>query len=241
MEGATPGSAEPSHRGEEAKEEEEEEEGRTEGRSPLDSGCVVCKRTPLNRTEDVVDGKWGMLGPLGVRGTASVQEEGWRVELSAWTSGRPLGPADTPPSVVVSSFKGRARPRPVSARTKDDDVLLMSAVRDLHVGVVVLNEEILFPPFVFALVNVGAVVLTPPFVFSVESFGLMTPRTPSVLASEYEGAVEVELKTSLVADVEEKGALPLKSALPLVSGGTVPSGGRWEVLWCAVFSEWLRT
>lgn len=24
------------------------EEGRTEGRSPLDSGCVVCKRTPLN-------------------------------------------------------------------------------------------------------------------------------------------------------------------------------------------------
>ena len=44
-----------SHRGEE--EEEEEVEGRTEGRSPLDSGCVVCKRTPLNWTEVVVDGK----------------------------------------------------------------------------------------------------------------------------------------------------------------------------------------
>lgn len=54
-----------SHRGEE--EEEEEVEGRTEGRSPLDSGCVVCKRTPLNRTEVVVDEKRGMLGVVGLR------------------------------------------------------------------------------------------------------------------------------------------------------------------------------
>lgn len=35
----------------------EEEGGRTEGRSPLDSGCVVCKRTPLNQTEVLVDEK----------------------------------------------------------------------------------------------------------------------------------------------------------------------------------------
>lgn len=239
MEGATPGSAEPSHRGEEAKEEEEEEEGRTEGRSPLDSGCVVCKRTPLNRTEGVVDGKWGMLGPVGLRGTASVVEEGWMVELSAWISGRPPGLVDTP-SVVVSSSKGRARPRPVSARMKDDDVvLLVSPVRDLHVVVVVLYEEILLPPFVFALLTVGVVVLTPPFVFSVESFGLMPPRTPSVLALEYEGVVEVEMKTFLVGVVEEKA--PLKSALPLVSGDAASSGGCWEVLRWTVSSEWLRT
>lgn len=44
-----------SHRGEEAK--EEEEGGRTEGLSPLDSDCVVCKTTPLSRTEVVVDEK----------------------------------------------------------------------------------------------------------------------------------------------------------------------------------------
>lgn len=56
VEGAVPGSA-VSHRGEEAEEEEEEEGGRTEGRSPLDCGCVVCKKTPLNRTEVVVDEK----------------------------------------------------------------------------------------------------------------------------------------------------------------------------------------
>lgn len=45
-----------SHRGEE-EEEEEEVEGRTEGRSPVDIGCVVCKRTPPNPTEVVVDEK----------------------------------------------------------------------------------------------------------------------------------------------------------------------------------------
>ncbi len=39
-----------------------EEEGRTERRSPLDSGSVVCKRTPLNWTDAVVEGKWGMPG-----------------------------------------------------------------------------------------------------------------------------------------------------------------------------------
>lgn len=57
VEGATPGSAAP-HRG-------EEEEGRTEGRSPLDSGREVCKRTPLNWTEAVVDDKRGMAGLVG--------------------------------------------------------------------------------------------------------------------------------------------------------------------------------
>lgn len=46
------GSAE-SHRGEEAK----EEGGETGGRSPLDSGCVVCKRTPNSRTFVVEDAK----------------------------------------------------------------------------------------------------------------------------------------------------------------------------------------
>lgn len=55
VEGVASGSA-VSHRGVEAK-EEEEEEGRTEGRSPFDIGCVVCKRTPLNQTEVVVDEK----------------------------------------------------------------------------------------------------------------------------------------------------------------------------------------
>ena len=54
VEGAVSGSA-VSHRREEAKEEEEEEEegGRTEGRSPLDNGFVVCKRTALDRTKVV--------------------------------------------------------------------------------------------------------------------------------------------------------------------------------------------
>lgn len=55
VEGATPGSA-VSHRRAGGG-----EEGRTEGRSPLDSGCVVCKRTPPNWTEAVVDEKWGAL------------------------------------------------------------------------------------------------------------------------------------------------------------------------------------
>lgn len=68
--------------------------------------------------------------------------------------------------------------------------------------VVVLYEEILLTPFVFALVNVGAVALTPPFVFSEESFGLMPPKNPSVFVLEYEGVVEVEMKTSSVVVVE---------------------------------------
>lgn len=55
VEGATPGSV-VSHRWAGG-----EEEGTTEGRSPLDSGCVVCKRTPLSWTEAVVDEKWGTL------------------------------------------------------------------------------------------------------------------------------------------------------------------------------------
>ncbi len=107
--------------------------------------------------------------------------------------------------------------------------------------VVVLCKEILLPPFVFALVNVGVVVVTPPFVFSDESFGLMPSRTPFVFALEYKGVAEVEMKTSLVVVVEKKGMLPLKSALPLVSGNRVTSGGREEVLWRVVSSEWLRT
>lgn len=136
---------------------------------------------------------------MGLCGTASLEEEGWEVELSAWISGRPLDPVDTPPSVVLFSFMGRARPRFVSAWMKDDvvGVLLISLVRDLNVVVVVLCEEILFAP-----VNVGVVVLTPPFVFSDESFGLMPPRTPFVFALEYKGVVEVEMKTSLVVVVE---------------------------------------
>lgn len=194
VEGAAPGSA-VSHRGGEAKEEEEEEEeGRTKGRSPLDSGCVVCKRTPLNRTEAVVDEKLGMLGLVGLRGAAAVDDETVVVEPSAWIPGRP--PADTPTSVVVSSFTGRARPRSVLARMKDDDVvvLLKSLVRDLDVVVVVLNEEILLPPFVFALVKVAVVVLTPPFVFSEESLGLMPSSTPSVFGVECKGVALVEVK-----------------------------------------------
>lgn len=48
--GRSPGSG-VSHTGE----AKEEEEGRTEGRSPLDTGwCVVCKSMPLNGTEAVV-------------------------------------------------------------------------------------------------------------------------------------------------------------------------------------------
>lgn len=187
VEGATPGSA-VSHRG-------EEEEGRTEGRSPLDSGCVVCKRTPLNWTEAVVDEKWGMLGLVGLRGTTSLEVEVLEVELSTWTSGGPPGPADTPLSVVVSSFIGRARPRSVSAWMKVDDVvLLLSLVRDLDVVVVVLCKEI--------LVNVGVMVLTPPPICSEESFALTPPRIPSVFVSEYKGVVEVETKASLVVVVE---------------------------------------
>lgn len=140
---------------------------------------------------------------MGLRGTASPEEEGWKVELSAWISGRRPGPADTPPSVVVSSFKGCVRPRSILAWMKDDDVvvLLVSLVRDCSVVVVLLYEEILLPPFVFALVNVGAVALTPPFVFSEASFGLMPPKTPSVFVLEYEGVVEVEVKTSVVVVV----------------------------------------
>lgn len=192
MEGATLGSA-VSHRGEEAKEEEEEEEeGRTEGRSPLDSGCVVCKRTPLNWTEAVVDEKWGL---VGLCGTASLEVEVLEVELSTWTSGGPPGPADTPLSVVVSSFIGCARPRSVSAWMKDDDVvLLLSLVRDLDVVVVVLCEEI--------LVNVGVVVLTPPPICSEDSFAVTPLRIPSVFVLEYKGVVEVEMKAFLVVVVE---------------------------------------
>lgn len=203
VEGAAPGSA-VSHRGEEAKEEEEEEEeGRTKGRSPLDSGCVVCKKTPLNRTEAVVDEKLGMLGLVGLRGAAALDDEVVEVEPSAWIPGRPS--ADTPTSVVVSSFTGRARPRSILARMRDEDVivLLMSLVRDLDVVVVELNEEMLLPPFVFALVNVAVVVLTPPFVVSEESFGLMPWSTPSVFGVECKGVVVVvvEVKAPLLVVV----------------------------------------
>lgn len=169
VEGAALGSA-VSHRGEDAK-EEEREEGRTERRSPFNSGCVVCNKTPLNRTEVVVDEKLGMLELVGLRESASPEEEGWEVKV--WISGRP------PSSGVVSSFMGRNRPWLVSAWIKGDDVvvLLISLVRDLSVVVVVLYEKILLPPSVFALVNVGVVVLTP-------SSGLIPPRTPSVFVLE---------------------------------------------------------
>lgn len=223
VEGAVPGSA-VSHRG------EEEEGGRTEGRSPLDSGFVVCKRTPLNRTEFLVDEKRGTLGVVGRCRTASLEEEGWEVEVSAWISGRPPGPEDTPPSVVASS-----PPRSTSAWMKDDgDVELpMSPRRDATVVVEVLYEEILLPPFVLVLVNVGIVVLTPPLAFSGEYFGM----PPFVFESEYKGVVEVEM----LVVVEKKGALPLKSALPLISGSRVTSAGCMEALRCTVSSEGLKT
>lgn len=62
---------------------------------------------------------------MGLCGTASPEEDSWMVELSAWISGRSPGPADTPPSVVVSSSTGRARPRMVSAWMKEDDVVVL--------------------------------------------------------------------------------------------------------------------
>lgn len=76
---------------------------------------------------------------------------------------------------------GRPKPRSTSAWMKDDDVvvLLMSLVRDLNVVVVVLNEEILLPPFAFALVDEGVVVLTPCFCLSL---GLIPRKAPSVFA-----------------------------------------------------------
>lgn len=121
---------------------------------------------------------------MGLGGTASLDEEGWEVEVSAWISGRPPGPADTPPSVVVSSFMGRARPRSTSAWMKggDDVVLLTSPGRDAAVVVEVLCEEILLPCFVFALVIVGVVVLTP-----AEYLGM--PTRTFVSESVYKGGV----------------------------------------------------
>lgn len=125
--------------------------------------------------------------------------------VEVWISGRPPGAADTPPS-VVSLFKGCPRPWSTSAWMKDEDVvvLLMSLVRDLSVVVVGLYEEILLPPFVSALLDVGAVVLTPPFVLSKLSSesGLIPPGAPSVFALEYTGVLEVEIKPSLVVAVE---------------------------------------
>lgn len=127
VEGATPGSAAP-HRG-------EEEEGRTEGRSPLDSGREVCKRTPLNWTEAVVDDKRGMAGLVGPSVASSLEVEAFGVELLKWTSGRRPGVPDTPPAVVVPSVTG----------------LLL---RERDAAVVLLNEEL--------LLNMGVVGLTPP-------------------------------------------------------------------------------
>lgn len=100
---------------------------------------------------------------------------------------------------------------------------------------VVLYEDILLPPFVFALGSVGIVVLTP--------FGLMPLKLSSVFVWEYEGVVGVEIMNSLavVVVVEKIGVLPLKSGSPLFPGGRVTSGGCIVVLRCAVSSEWLRT
>lgn len=182
VEGATPGSAE-SHRGEVAK----EEKGRTEGRSPLDRGYVVCKRTPLNWTEAVVDEKCGMLG-LGVRGTASVEVEALEVELSTGTCGKPPDPSDTPLSVALPMFT----PLSVSDWTKDAAVVpLTSPVCDLEAVLMVPDEDI--------LVNVGVVALTPPPNVSEE--GLKPPRLLSVFVLEYEGGVEMK-DSSVVAVVE---------------------------------------
>lgn len=66
-----------------------------------------------------------MLGLVGLRGTASLEEEGWEVEVSAWISGRPPDPMDTAPSVVVSSFMEPTRLWSVSAWMKDDDVVVL--------------------------------------------------------------------------------------------------------------------
>lgn len=224
VEGAASGSA-VSHRG-----EEEGEGGRTEERSPLDSGCLVCKRTPLNRTEGLVDEKLGTLGVVGC--CVSREEEGWGVEeVSAWTSGRPPGAADTPPSVVASSSMARAKPWSTSAWMTDDEDVELG--RDAIAVVVLLCEETLLPLFVFVLVNVGAVVLTPPLAFSEECFG-MSPKTLFVFESTYKGGMEVET-------VVEVGALPLKSEPPLISGGRETSAGSVEVLRCAVVSEGFNT
>lgn len=182
VEGATPWSAVP-HRG-------EEEEGRTEGRSPLDSGREVCKRTPLNWTEDLVDDKRGMAGLVG-RVASSLEVEAFGVELLKWTSGRRPGLLDTPPSVAVPSVTG----------------LLL---RDRDAAVVLLNEEL--------LVNMGVVGLSPPAGLSEDSPGSTAPGTPSVSVLEFEAAVSVETKDCVVV-VEEKEELPLKSVPPLLTSG----------------------
>lgn len=163
VEGATPGSAAP-HRG-------EEEEGRTEGRSPLDSGRDVRKRTPLNWTEAVVDDKRGMAGLVGRSVASSLEVEAFGVELLKWTSGRRPGVPDTTPAVVVPSVTG----------------LLL---RDRDAAVLLLNEEL--------LVNTGVVGLTPSAGFSEDSPGSTAPRTPSVSVSAFEAVVAVETKDSVV-------------------------------------------
>lgn len=183
VEGAMPGSAAP-HRG-------EEEEGRTEGRSPLDSGREVCKRTPLNWTEAVVDDKRGMAGLVSRSVASSLEVEALGVELLKWTSGRRPCLPDTPPSVVVPSITG----------------LLL---RDRDAAVVLLNEE--------PLVNMGVVGLTPPAGLSKDSPGLTAPRTPCVSVLEFESVVAVETKDSVVV-VKENKELPLKSVPPLLTSG----------------------
>lgn len=54
---------------------------------------------------------------------ASVEVEVLEVELSNWISGGPLGPADTPSSVVLSAFIGCVSLRSVSDWMMDDDVV----------------------------------------------------------------------------------------------------------------------
>lgn len=183
-EGAAPESAE-SHRGEEPK----EGKGRTDGRSPLDRGYVVGKRTPLNWTEAVVDGKCGMLG-LGVGGRASDEEEALEVELSTGNgrtsggSGEPPDPSDPPPSAVPSLF--------VSDWTKDPAVVVLaSPLSDLDVVLMVPEGD--------KLVNVGVVAMTPPP--NVSGDGLKPPGRASAFVSEDEGGVEMK-DSSVVAVVE---------------------------------------
>lgn len=165
VEGAESGSVAP-HRG-------EEWEGRTEGRSPLDTGFTVCKRTALNRTEVVV------YETRGVRGVAAstLAEEGREVDV--WISGP-----------TSSSFTGLPRTLTVSASIKDDVVVVVLLTSRVFNVMVVEKTS---PPS--PLVETGSVVLSP-------LFGPNPLKTPSVSELEGEEAEEVEVNSSVVVVVE---------------------------------------